>query len=118
MKVFLSERDRAAIFTRLQNGSDWGGSEAALAARLDAWEALQLDKLAALKPTAKLSVKAVPVEISTEAVEHLLATLPLAHNMHPELGRAIALVMRALRKACPPRPPLPAPSPTPPNGAP
>jgi hypothetical protein len=101
VKVFFSERDRAAIWSRLNHAADWGGGEEELAARLEAWELLELEAFNTRKKDRKLGDKALPVEVPEQVAAHLLATLPLARNMPPDLGRGIALVMRALRKASP-----------------
>jgi hypothetical protein len=97
--ISLAERERFAIFV-LFSQSDWGGSEAALLARDDVYQALDLDGFEGLDlattPATALSNAARTYALEPALVEYLVGALPRPGQSR-DLGRISARILRRLR---------------------
>lgn len=94
--IDFSERERYALFV-IFSQEDWGGSEAALLARDDAYQALDLAAFETAPAVAPSDAPAL-FTLAPPLVDYLCAALPRPGQSR-ELGRISARLLRRLRAA-------------------
>jgi len=101
MQVTFSQRERGIIFAVLEQGSTWGGSEQALLARDELYDALKLSDFEGRESkVADLSETLKRHDLSREAGEHLIASVTnLQMGLGRVFGRILAPVVRRVRAA-------------------
>lgn len=107
IRVELSEEERYCVFVLFGNG--WGGSEEALLARDEAYEALELAKFERMDARViERGLGKIPTghlfDLTEEAASHLVLTITSNGQQTMLLGRASARMLRRLRLAMPRQP--------------